>query len=113
MIQLPDSIKAYFHAANEEQLDSFLATFNEDAYVFDDNREFKGLEAIRNWCKTDILKVHVRFEIFDAAEQAGTYSVIASIDGDFDKTNLPNPFLLKHAFTLSGGKINELVISLP
>ncbi|TVY07473.1 nuclear transport factor 2 family protein [Paenibacillus cremeus] len=113
MIQLPDSVKTYFHASNEEQLDSFLAAFNEDAYVFDFNREFKGLEAIRNWSKTDIFGSHVRFEITDAIEHDGVYAVIASLDGDFDKTNLPSPFFLKHTFRLSGDKINELHVSLP
>ncbi|MDU0204043.1 nuclear transport factor 2 family protein [Paenibacillus sp. MAH-36] len=113
MIQLPDSVKAYFDASNIEHLDSFLAAFNDDAYVFDDNREFRGLEAIRNWSKTDIFGAHVRFEITEATEHDGVYAVIASLDGDFDKTNLPSPFFLKHTFKLSGGKINELQVSLP
>lgn len=113
MTQLPESVKTYFNAANEEQQDAFLAAFDENAYVFDDNREFKGLEAIRNWSKTDVFGAHVRFEITDVMENGGEYAVTASLDGDFDKTNLPNPFLLKHTFKLSGGKIKELQVSLP
>ncbi|MDG0812562.1 nuclear transport factor 2 family protein [Cohnella rhizosphaerae] len=113
MIQLPNAVKAYFSASNEERLDSLMAAFDEDAYVFDDNREFRGIEAIRHWCESDILGARVRFEVTDATEQDGTYAVIASIDGDFDKTNLPSPFLLKHTFKLSAGKIQELHIALP
>ncbi|REE81050.1 SnoaL-like protein [Paenibacillus taihuensis] len=113
MIQLPNSVKAYFNASNNEQLDSFLEAFKEDALVIDFNREFNGLETIRNWCKSDILGVHVRFDITDAWEQDGAYAVIASLDGEFDKTNLPDPLLLIHTFKLADGKIQELHVSLP
>ncbi|AZN41595.1 nuclear transport factor 2 family protein [Paenibacillus albus] len=113
MIQLPNSVKAYFHASNEEQLASFLEAFKEDAHVFDFNREFNDLEAIRDWCKSDILGLHVRFDITDAWEQDGAYAVITSLDGEFDKTNLPDPLLLIHTFKLSDSKIQELHVTLP
>lgn len=113
VIQLPNAVQTYFFASNEERLDALLDAFGEDAYVFDDNREFRGLEAIRSWCQSDILGARVRFELTDATEQDGAYAVIASVDGDFDKTNLPNPFLLKHTFKLDGGKIQELRVSSP
>lgn len=113
MIQLPNAVNAYFFASNEERLDAFMAAFGEEAYVFDDNREFRGLDAIRSWCQSDILGARVRFELTDATEQDGAYAVIASVDGDFDKTKLPSPFLLKHTFKLAEGKIQELHIALP
>lgn len=113
MTQLPESVETYFEAANEEQPAAFIAAFDENAFVFDDNREFKGLEAIRNWSKTDVFGAHVRFAIIDVMENDGAYAVTASLNGDFDKTNLPNPFLLEHTFKLSGGKIKELQVKPP
>ncbi|WP_219836839.1 nuclear transport factor 2 family protein [Paenibacillus sp. R14(2021)] len=113
MIQLPESVHAYFNAANDEQPDIFIAAFDVNAQVVDDNRAYKGLEAIDNWSKSDVFGPHVRFEMTDTSEHDGTYVVIASIDGDFDKTNLPDPFLLKHTFKLEGGLIKQLHISLP
>ncbi|NBD24793.1 nuclear transport factor 2 family protein [Paenibacillus glycinis] len=113
MIALPASVKAYFDAANADRRDAFLAAFDENAFVFDDNRTFQGTEAIRNWSDADVFGARVRFSVIDATEQDGAYAVIASVDGDFDKTNLPDPFLLRHAFELSGGKIKALRVTLP
>ncbi|RTE03044.1 nuclear transport factor 2 family protein [Paenibacillus whitsoniae] len=113
MLQLPDSVKAYFQASNTEQLELLLDAFDENADVVDMNREFNGIDAIRNWCESEIFKVHVRFDITQVMQEDGAYAVIAALDGDFDKTNLPDPFLLKHTFILSDGKIKKLFISLP
>ena len=112
MITLPLSVKAYFDAANADRRDDFLAAFDEDAFVFDDNRTFQGIEAIRGWSDADVFGARVRFAIADVAERDGAYAVIASVDGDFDKTNLPDPLLLRYTFELEGGKIKTLRVSL-
>jgi hypothetical protein len=115
MMNLPESVQAYFYTVNDVRPDAFLAAFDTHAYVFDNNREFKGKAAIGKWSESDVFGPNVRFEITDATEYNGTYIVIASVDGDFDKTNLPDPLLLKHQFTLAptDGKIKDLFISLP
>ena len=109
--QLPEAIRAYFNAANNDQPDAFIDAFDAHAHVIDDNKAFDGLEAIDNWSKSDVFGPHVRFEVTAISEHDGTYVVIASLDGDFDKTNLPDPFFMKNTFKLEGGKIKQLHIS--
>lgn len=113
MIQLPEAVKAYFDATNQAQPEVFLAAFDENAHLVDHKREFAGSEAIGKWSISEVFAPNVRFEITDAAEHDGAYVVIASLDGDFDKTNLPDPLLMQHTFTLRDGKIKELYITFP
>ncbi|MCM3628358.1 nuclear transport factor 2 family protein [Paenibacillus glycanilyticus] len=112
MIRLPESVHAYFAASNEAKPEAFLAAFDDNAYVQDNGRAISGIKAIAGWIKAEVFDVHVQFKIIDIAKKDGTYHVIASVDGDFDKTNLPAPLLMKHSFQLSDGKIKELSISL-
>jgi hypothetical protein len=37
-------------------------------------------------------------------------AVAAKVDGNYDKTNLPDPLILSFYFTLSGDKIATLII---
>ena len=40
----------------------------------------------------------------------GLLAVEARIDGEFDKTNLPDPLILSFYFTLRDGRITQLII---
>ncbi|MBO7742955.1 nuclear transport factor 2 family protein [Paenibacillus sp. MWE-103] len=113
MNRLPDAVNAYFAAANDGIPDEFLAAFDDQACVLDFKRVFNGKEAIGEWSRSEVFGPKVRFVVAEAAGQDGDYAVIATVDGEFDKTNLPDPLLLKHAFKLSGAKIAEVAISFP
>ena len=110
MITIPESVAIFFNSVNDKEPEAFLATFDEHAYVLDIKREFIGKNAISSWSKSELFEPNVQFAITDAREQDDHFIVTVSIDGDFDKTNLPNPFLMKHRFTLNNGKIKELHI---
>ncbi|CAM4510423.1 hypothetical protein FHS16_005964 [Paenibacillus endophyticus] len=111
MIQLPQSVNIYFYSVNDGEPYKFLTAFDEHAYVRDNRREFNGKDAIANWSKTEIFDVKVQYEITNAWEQDDHYFVTASVDGEFDKTNLPDPFLMKHKFKLINGQIKELYVT--
>ncbi|GMK47349.1 hypothetical protein PghCCS26_44790 [Paenibacillus glycanilyticus] len=113
MIAMPIAVVNYFNAVNEHEPGRFLEAFDEQAYVLDMKREFVGGKAIANWSKAEIFEPKVRFEIKDAKEQDNRYIVTVAVDGEFDKTNLPDPLLMKHEFLIADEKIKELHISFP
>jgi hypothetical protein len=46
----------------------------------------------------------------DVKEHHGSWILSAAIDGEYDKTGLPDPVILTYYFTLDGGKIASLII---
>lgn len=90
----------------------FLACFAEDAIVIDIQREFAGKTAIKDWIDHEVMVGNVTEEIIDVREHYGDYIVVVEADGDFDKTNLPDPLLITNHFTLRDGKIVKLICML-
>ncbi|KAF6631634.1 nuclear transport factor 2 family protein [Paenibacillus sp. LX16] len=110
---MPPAVETYFTSANKSRLEAFTSAFDKDALILDNHREIKGMEAIKSWCEAEILEPNVTFEIVDMDDINNTIVVIAKVDGDFDKSNLPDPLLLKHQFLVNNNKIKELIITLP
>ena len=51
-------------------------------------------------------------QVTETREHYGTFIVDAVMDGEFDKTNLPDPLILTHYFSVVGDEIVSLVIIL-
>ena len=49
-------------------------------------------------------------EVVRAVDHYGDLIVTAKLDGDYDKTGLPDPLLLTFYFTLGEDKITKLII---
>jgi hypothetical protein len=111
-VSVPAPIDRYLRAVNSSDLDGFSTSFADEALVVDVNREIHGHDAIARWARSDILAVDVRLEVVEVTESGGQTVVRARIDGTFDRTGLPNPLLMNHAFTVAGGKITQLRITL-
>ena len=110
---LPAVIRAHIAAHNRPDPDGFMATFSEDALLNDAKREFVGQAAIRAWADKEIFGDHVTMEVRSAYRNGESNIVLhAKIEGDFDKTNLPDPVVLSYYFTLEVDRIAQLVILL-
>jgi hypothetical protein len=107
---LPEPVEAYIETSNNFDIDGLMATFAANALVNDHRDEFDGPDAIRDWAQREIIGDHVTMRIAAAARRGGSATVSAIIDGDFDKTGLPDPFVLTFYFSVSGGRIDQLVI---
>ena len=46
---LPTIISEYFTASNGESVDAIVACFTDDAVVYDEDKEWRGLASIREW----------------------------------------------------------------
>ncbi len=109
---LPPVIADHFAAQGAGDADAFIVTFAPDALLNDARREFLGHEAIRAWADKEIFGDNVRAEVVQAYAHNGAYIVHARFDGDFDKTNLPDPVILTCYFNLADDKISQLIIVL-
>jgi hypothetical protein len=100
----------FIAAVNAFDEDAIVATFASDALVNDVHREFWGTEAIRRWVAREIVGDRVTVEVTEVLDHHGDIIVRGRYDGDYDKTNLPDPLILTSYFTVSDGKIVTLII---
>lgn len=109
---LPKPITQYIEAANTFDGDRFIAAFADDAIVNDARREFRGLDAIKRWSDKEIIGDKVTMDVKEVREHYGEFIVDAVVDGNFDKSNLPDVIVLTHYFTIRADKIVSLIIIL-
>jgi hypothetical protein len=100
----------YAAAMNAFDGAALLATFTDDAVVNDIQREIVGKAAIKAWIDREIIAVKVTVEPVSARRHYGDEIVTFKLDGQYDKTGLPDPLLLTFYFSLHEAKICRLII---
>ena len=108
-----EPIKSAIEAANNHDSILFLSNFAETAVVTDEGQEYQGIAAIKKWGDEKLFGANVTFNLIDILPSGDTSVVIAEVDGDFDKTGLPDPFLMALDFVTSRSKIERLSFRLP
>jgi hypothetical protein len=103
---------SYVEAINNHDPAAFLALFADDARVDDGGREFRGREAIKTWSDREIFAAEVTLEVLDEAEQCGDARVTTKVEGNFDRTGLPDPVIITHRIAATGDRIAELTCRL-
>jgi ketosteroid isomerase-like protein len=103
-------VSDYVAGVNAFDLDAVLATFADDALVNDVQREFWGRDAIRRWVASEMVGAKVTLDVTTIKHHAGTTIVTAQVDGEYDKTNVPDPLVLTFYFTVQEDKIAQLII---
>ena len=78
----------------------------------DVGREFRGHAAIKAWSDREIFDAKVTLEVMDAADHDGETVVTTKVDGNFDRTGLPDPVVINHHVTVEGDKIVGLTCRL-
>ncbi len=99
----------HVRAVNAFDTDAVVATFAPDAYINDARREIHGLDAIRAFIAKEIVGDHVTMDVTEAIDHHGDTIVRAAYDGDFDKTDLPDPVVLTNYFSVRDEKIVSMV----
>ena len=54
--KMPDVIDAYIQASNSRDADRFGSLFSEDAIVYEEGLEYRGVVAIRKWLASTVKK---------------------------------------------------------
>jgi hypothetical protein len=107
---LPTPVQGYITAGNAFDADAMAEVFAADALVNDDRREFWGRDAIRAWIDREVVGAKVTMAVTATEEHYGDVIVHAALDGEFDKTGLPDPLILTHYFTVRDDHIVRLMI---
>jgi hypothetical protein len=108
--ELTGVVAEYIAAVNAFDTDAIAATFAGDAYVNDVHREIAGIDAIRGWVRKEIVGDKVTMAVQEVVDHHSDIIVRAAYDGEYDKTNLPDPLILTQYFSIRDGRITSLVI---
>jgi hypothetical protein len=109
---LSEVAAAYVRATNDHDAAAFIACFSENAVVNDGGREFRGIAAIKDWSDHEIMDAQVTLDVLDVAPSDGEVTITTKVDGNFDRTGLPDPVIISHQITVAGDKIIELTCRL-
>src|SRR5215831_21038987 len=108
---VPQPTRDYFTAMNAFNSEGMIAPFTDDGLVNDIQREFWGPDAIKRWPDKESVGDHVVTTDFtDVKQHHGSWFISTAVDGEYDKTGLPNPLILTYYFTLDGDQISSLII---
>lgn len=107
---LPTVVARHIAAYGAHDRAAFMATLAPDALLNDNRREFLGRDVIRSWAEQELFGPNVSLAVERAWLAHGNVTLHARVDGDFDKTNLPDPLILSFYFTLAGEHITQLIV---
>ena len=108
--ELPAIVAEYIAAVNDFDTDRIIATFAPDAYVNDNRREIWGTESIRAFMAKEFVGDHVTMEVREVVDHYGDILVRAAFDGTYDKTNLPDDFVMTSYFSIRDDRIVSLTV---
>lgn len=111
-VTLSQLTTAYIEATNTHDPAAFSELFLPTSVVDDNHREFRGREAIEAWAKSDIFGANVSLEVLKSFQCDGELVLRTKVDGNFDRTGLPDPVVIDHALQTSSGKIAKLTCRL-
>ncbi|WP_054941001.1 nuclear transport factor 2 family protein [Paenibacillus ihuae] len=109
---LPKVIQDFLAAANKPDPDAYVNCFSEDAIVFDEGKEWAGKAAIKKWGAEHHFGANIALEPKQIKQHEEESIVVFKVDGDFDKTGLPDPLYLDFHFQIENYKIKQLTIRL-
>ena len=107
---LPPLIARYVEATNSFDLEQLMATFAEDALVNDQLRDYWGKPAIREWARHDIVGERLTMNVTNLVKHYANFIATANIDGNFDRSGLPDPLVLAFYFNPQDDLIVQLII---
>jgi len=110
--ELPRVVRDHIAAHNNHDPVALMATLAPDALGNGAKREFVGHKAIRAWADKEIFGDNVTLKVERAFDQHGSIILHARVEGDFDKSNLPDPVVLTYYFSISEDLITQAIIIL-
>jgi hypothetical protein len=110
LAEAPAVVGEHLQAVNAFDLDGIVATFTQDAYVNDNSREIRGIEAIRAFMAKEFVGDSVTVEPVEVLDHYGDIILRGRYDGTYDKTNLPDELIMTSYFAIRDDKIVSLAV---
>lgn len=108
----PQPIEAFVSAINRHSTEDFLTTLGESVAITDEGQTYRGIEEARTWCDEKYVAAMIILEMIDVSKPGNETIVDFEIDGNFDKSGLPDPLVMDFHFAIENGKIVGLSIRL-
>ncbi len=108
--ELSGVVAEHVAAVNAHDLERIVATFTSDAYVNDNHREIWGTEAIGAFMAKEFVDDNVTMEVRQVLDHYGDIIIRARYDGTYDKTHLPDQFIMTSYFGVCDDKITSLTV---
>ena len=105
-LTLPGPVATYLAAVKARDADMLALCFADDAVVHDEDREHRGLDAIKSWKRETDTKYRYVAEPLDVSVDGNLVKLRARLIGDFPGS----PVELDYLFTLADDKITSLEI---
>jgi ketosteroid isomerase-like protein len=105
-LKLPRPVAAYLDAVKAKDPNMLDLCFAEDALVHDEDRDYRGLDAIKAWKRDTETKYKYVVEPLDVSVSGDTVNLHVRLTGDFPGS----PIELDYTFTLANDKITSLEI---
>lgn len=98
----------YVRTVNEGDAEGYLELFGDDAVVNDAGRQIHSIAEIKKWSESDIFAVQVTFDVLSVSMHDDEAVLTTKVDGNFDRTGLPEPVIIVHQLRVAEGKIVSL-----
>ena len=105
-LTLPGPVATYLAAVKARDADMLALCFADDAVVHDEDRDHRGLDAIKSWKRLTDAKYRYVLEPLDASVDGNIARLRARLTGDFPGS----PVELDYVFTLENDRITSLEI---
>jgi len=105
-LELPKPVATYLAAVKARDAEMLALCFADDAVVHDEDRDHRGLDAIKSWKQETDAKYRYVAEPLDASVDGNIVRLHVRLTGDFPGS----PVELDYLFTLANDKITSLEI---
>ena len=112
-MKIPKPIATFIEATNKHNSQEFLNVIADTAVIHDEGHDYHGIAEIKEWSDEKVFGAKVTLEPLKIIDQPGNTVITMKIDGNFDKTGLPDPLIMDFHFTIDSDKISGLSIHLP
>ena len=112
-MKMSNTISNFIKAFNDHDTNILLGFLSDEAVIHDEGHEYRGIPEIRKWYDEKAVVPGVTLEPVRAVEMNGITIVTAKVDGNFDKTGLPNPLEMDFNFTIDATRVSGLSIHFP
>jgi hypothetical protein len=112
-MNIPEPIAAFLEAIKKHDSERLLASIADTALIHDEGQDYRGLKEIKKWSDEKVFAPKVTLNPISMNLRDDKTIVTMKVEGNFDKTGLPDPLLLDFHFVIDATEVTALSIHFP